>query len=58
VVPDLSGLAVRDIPHPGERIAARRPICTLVASGGTPESVLAELETRAAELPVGAHALA
>jgi uncharacterized protein len=58
VVGDLRGLAVRDIPHPGERIAAGRPICTLVATGATPDAVLAELETRAAGLPVGAHALA
>jgi predicted ATP-grasp superfamily ATP-dependent carboligase len=58
VVPDLTAWPVRDMPHPGERIAARHPICTLVATGPTPESVLAELETRAAELPVHAHAVA
>ncbi|HEY7074077.1 MAG TPA: ATP-grasp domain-containing protein [Solirubrobacteraceae bacterium] len=57
VVPDLRGPDVRDVPHPGERIARGRPICTLVATGATPESVLAELETRAAALPVEAHAL-
>jgi len=58
VVPDLRGLPVHDIPHPGEHIAAGRPICTLIATGPTPESVLAELEARAAELPIGAHAVA
>ena len=35
---------VRDIPHPGERIAAGRPICTVVAAAATPEAVLARLE--------------
>jgi predicted ATP-grasp superfamily ATP-dependent carboligase len=58
VVGDLRGLPVRDVPHPGERIAAHHPICTLVATGATPDAVLAELETRAAGLPVGAHAVA
>ena len=53
VMPDTSAWDARDIPHPGERIAAGRPICTLVATGATPESVLAELEARAAaEVPV------
>jgi predicted ATP-grasp superfamily ATP-dependent carboligase len=41
---------IRDVPHPGEAIAAGRPICTLVATGPTPEAVLAELEQRAAAL--------
>ena len=27
---------VRDVPHPGERIAAGRPICTVVATAATP----------------------
>ena len=39
---------VRDVPHPGERIAAGRPICTLVAAEATAEVVLARLEERAA----------
>jgi predicted ATP-grasp superfamily ATP-dependent carboligase len=39
---------VRDVPHPGERIAAGRPICTLVAAEATPNAVLARLEERAA----------
>jgi uncharacterized protein len=39
---------VRDVPHPGEHIAAGRPICTLVAAEATPTAVLARLEERAA----------
>jgi uncharacterized protein len=46
---------VRDVPHPGEPIAAGRPICTLVATGRTPEDVLAGLEARAAALRDGLH---
>jgi len=38
---------VRDVPHPGERIAAGRPICTLVS---TAEDPLADLEAQAATL--------
>ena len=52
-VPDTSewvARGIRDVPHPGERIAAGRPICTLVATGGSPEAVLADLEARAAAL--------
>jgi uncharacterized protein len=41
---------IRDVPHPGERIGAGRPICTLVSVGESPEAVLADLETRAAAL--------
>jgi uncharacterized protein len=41
---------VRDVPHPGERISAGRPICTVVARAATPDRVLAELEERAAQL--------
>jgi uncharacterized protein len=41
---------VRDVPHPGERISAGRPICTVVATAATPEDVLAELEDQAARL--------
>jgi uncharacterized protein len=46
---------IRDVPHPGEPIAAGRPICTLVATGRTPEAVLAELEARAAALRAELH---
>ncbi len=52
-VPDTSewpDRGIRDVPHPGEPIAAGRPICTLVATGRTPEAVLADLEERAAAL--------
>ena len=52
-VPDTSdwtARAIRDVPHPGEEIAAGRPICTLIATGRSPETVLAELEARAAAL--------
>jgi uncharacterized protein len=41
---------VRDVPHPGERIAAGRPICTVVATAATPEDALATLEEQAAQL--------
>jgi predicted ATP-grasp superfamily ATP-dependent carboligase len=41
---------VRDIPHPGERIVAGRPICTVVTAAATPEDVLARLEEEAALL--------
>jgi uncharacterized protein len=41
---------VRDVPHPGERIASGRPICTVVASAATPQDVLAELEEQAARV--------
>jgi uncharacterized protein len=52
-VPDTSdwtARGIRDVPHPSEAIAAGRPICTLVATGHSPESVLANLEARAAAL--------
>jgi predicted ATP-grasp superfamily ATP-dependent carboligase len=41
---------VRDVPHPGEHIAAGRPICTVVADGATPEDVMTTLEEQAASL--------
>jgi predicted ATP-grasp superfamily ATP-dependent carboligase len=41
---------VRDVPHPGERIAAGRPICTVVATAATPEDALAGLEEQATRL--------
>ena len=57
-VPDTSdwtARGIRDVPHPGEAIAAGRPICTLVATGASPEAVLAELEARAAALRAELH---
>ena len=41
---------VRDVPHPGERIAAGHPICTLVVVAATPQDALDELEEQAARL--------
>jgi predicted ATP-grasp superfamily ATP-dependent carboligase len=41
---------VRDVPHPGERIAAGHPICTVVAGAATPEDALAGLEEQAAQV--------
>jgi len=38
------------VPHPGEAIAAGRPICTLVRTGPSADHVLAGLEERAGEL--------
>jgi predicted ATP-grasp superfamily ATP-dependent carboligase len=53
---DWPDRAIRDVPHPGEAIAAGRPICTLIGTGPSPEAVLSELEARAvalrAELPL------
>src|SRR4051794_24845906 len=47
-VGELEG--VRDVPHPGERIAAGRPICTVVANAATPEEVYADLSRHATRL--------
>jgi predicted ATP-grasp superfamily ATP-dependent carboligase len=41
---------VRDVPHPGERIAAGRPICTVVTTAAAPQDALAGLEQQAARL--------
>jgi predicted ATP-grasp superfamily ATP-dependent carboligase len=41
---------VRDVPHCGERIAAGRPICTVMATAPTPDEVLDALEEQAARL--------
>jgi uncharacterized protein len=64
VLPDTSdwpARGIRDVPHPGERIGAGGPICTLLAAGPTPDAVLARLEERAAALYAelaGVHAVA
>ncbi len=57
---DWPARGIRDVPHPGERIAAGNPICTLLATGPTPEAVVAELDDRAAALraELGVHAVA
>jgi hypothetical protein len=41
---------IRDVPHPGEQIAAGHPICTLISVQHSPDAVAADLETRAAAL--------
>jgi uncharacterized protein len=41
---------VRDVPHPGERIAKGRPICTVVTTAATPQDALEGLERQAAGL--------
>jgi predicted ATP-grasp superfamily ATP-dependent carboligase len=41
---------VRDVPHPGERIAAGRPICTVVTTAATPQDALAGLEEQTSRL--------
>jgi predicted ATP-grasp superfamily ATP-dependent carboligase len=41
---------VRDVPHPGERILAGRPICTVMTTAATPQEALAGLEEQAARL--------
>jgi uncharacterized protein len=41
---------VRDVPHPGERIAAGRPICTVVTTASTPEEALTGLKEEAGRL--------
>jgi predicted ATP-grasp superfamily ATP-dependent carboligase len=43
---------IRDVPHPNERIAAGHPVCTLISVQESPETVLADLEERAAALRV------
>ena len=41
---------VRDVPHPGERIAKGRPICTVVTTAATAQNAVADLEEQAAQL--------
>ncbi|MEA2384000.1 MAG: uncharacterized protein QOH72_3971 [Solirubrobacteraceae bacterium] len=57
-LPDTRGWAasgIRDVPHPGERIGAGHPICTLIATGASPAAVLADLEARGAALRAELH---
>jgi uncharacterized protein len=49
-VGDSARWPVRDVPRRGERIAAGRPVCTVVATGATPDDVLARLEEQAARV--------
>jgi uncharacterized protein len=66
-VPDTrewAGRGIRDVPHAGEAIAARRPICTLLTAAPSPEAVVNGLDERAGALrnqlhhDVRAHAVA
>ncbi len=43
-------VAVRDVPHPGERIDAGRPVCTVFATGGDGAACHAALVRRAARI--------
>jgi predicted ATP-grasp superfamily ATP-dependent carboligase len=52
---DWAAHGIRDVPHPGEPIAAGHPVCTLVATGRSPDAVLAGLEARAAALRSELH---
>jgi uncharacterized protein len=54
-VGDSARWPVRDVPHPGERIAAGRPVCTVIATGATPDDVLAQLEEQAAQVRADLH---
>jgi predicted ATP-grasp superfamily ATP-dependent carboligase len=38
---------IRDVPHPGERILAGRPVCTVFAAGGTESACYAALVAQA-----------
>ena len=46
----LSDATVRDVPHPGESIAAGRPICTVFASGADAVGCEAALAARASAI--------
>ncbi|WP_270038731.1 ATP-grasp domain-containing protein [Solirubrobacter ginsenosidimutans] len=41
---------VRDVPHPGERISAGHPICTVVATAATPQPALEAVQEHAARV--------
>ena len=47
-LPEISGL--RDVPHSGEQIARRHPVCTLLVSAATPEACLRRLRAKAAQV--------
>jgi predicted ATP-grasp superfamily ATP-dependent carboligase len=48
--PWLADASVRDVPQPGERIAAGRPICTIFADGDDAAGCYAALVRRAERL--------
>jgi hypothetical protein len=41
---------IRDVPHPGEHIRKRYPICTILTTGATPTACLRQLKAQAAKL--------
>jgi hypothetical protein len=41
---------IRDIPHPNEHIARGHPVCTLLATGATPDACLRRLRAKAKEV--------
>jgi predicted ATP-grasp superfamily ATP-dependent carboligase len=47
---DWANHGIRDIPHPGEQIKHRQPICTILATAGTPGDCLRHLQAQAARL--------
>ena len=51
--PWLTDASVRDVPQPGERIAAGRPICTIFADGDDAAGCYAALVRRAEQLYAG-----
>jgi predicted ATP-grasp superfamily ATP-dependent carboligase len=46
----LGDVSVRDVPHPGERIAAGRPVCTVFAEAADAAGCYAALVARAARI--------
>jgi predicted ATP-grasp superfamily ATP-dependent carboligase len=47
-VGDWAAAGIRDVPFPGEPLAAGRPLCTVLAQGATSDSCLVQLAARAA----------
>ncbi|HXV44354.1 MAG TPA: hypothetical protein VEC96_14925, partial [Anaerolineae bacterium] len=47
---DWVNYGMRDIPHPGEQIKRRQPICTVLATADTPGDCLRQLQIQAARL--------
>ncbi len=41
---------IKDVPHPGEQIEQGHPVCTILASAGTPDNCLHQLQAQAAQL--------
>ena len=47
---DWFARGLRDVPHSGEQIARRHPVCTLLVSAATPEACLRRLRAKAAQV--------